>query len=279
LEPFKASAGSILPCMLVGLVCRGLGIVVGLYVTRRRRAPATADESRCEVVFQANRRSLLFDAGFCFLAMLPRASIQGALAGEPVRRGFFSDAGAQGQMATELIFNGGRVYIFVMAVCGSILLDLLGPRLLQASMARASLPQEVLDEESRMFHEGWKARFRRWRQRTGKKWDDRLTDFERVASIMKPETLLTSQRLGGVDFVDVMFRKAASWSIADAPAKDFHDPLTQGMDVENPTDAGDPVRRCRSGPSSLVSSTTDILASQSESTAEVFVSGMVGMQH
>ena len=30
-------------------------------------------------------------------------------------------------------------------------------------MARAKLPQEVLEEEWRMFREGWKARVRRWR--------------------------------------------------------------------------------------------------------------------
>ena len=47
-------------------------------------------------------------------------------------------------------------------------------------MARAKLPQEVLEEESRMFREGWKARVRRWRERTGKSWDDRLADFVRT---------------------------------------------------------------------------------------------------
>ena len=180
LQPFEEYAGDVLPCMVVGFLFRACGIVVGLCITRRKRAPAMADESGCEAVFQANHRSLFFDAGFCFLAMLPRASIQGVLAGEPHRRGFFSDWGERGHRANMMIMNGGRVYIVVTAIVGCILLDLLGPRLLQASMARAKLPQEVLEEESRMFREGWKARVRRWRERTGKSWDDRLADFERT---------------------------------------------------------------------------------------------------
>jgi hypothetical protein len=286
MQPFRASAGSILPCMLFGLLCRAIGIVLGLHVTRRRRAPATADKSTCEVIFQANRRSFLFDAGFCFLAMLPRASIQGALLDEPNRRGFFSDAGAQGEMATKLIANGGKIYIIVLAVLGTILLDLFGSRLLQTSMDRASLPQEVLDEESRIFHEGWTARFRRWRQRTGQTWDDRLTDFER--SVRVASTLHISLGHGLVDRADAV-RKVASWSPAGAPAKDLFDPLTRGMDIENPTDAAEQVRRCRSGPSSLetgwkcrsgpssLDTSSSAEVSTTESTVEVTLAAAAGV--
>jgi hypothetical protein len=218
--------------------------------------------------------------------MLPRASIQGALLDEPNRRGFFSDAGAQGEMATKLIANGGKIYIIVLAVLGTILLDLFGSRLLQTSMDRASLPQEVLDEESRIFHEGWTARFRRWRQRTGQTWDDRLTDFER--SVRVASTLHISLGHGLVDRADAV-RKVASWSPAGAPAKDLFDPLTRGMDIENPTDAAEQVRRCRSGPSSLetgwkcrsgpssLDTSSSAEVSTTESTVEVTLAAAAGV--
>jgi len=130
-EPFEKFP-TVLPMMLIGFVFRGIGILVCMYVTRGSRIC----EPGCTDCKAANVRSVLYDAAFCFLATLPRATLQGALSGIPLRKGFFSNSGNGGQ-AQQLIADAGRIYIPVLAIGGSLVLDLLGPTLLRLSSSSA----------------------------------------------------------------------------------------------------------------------------------------------
>lgn len=161
-EPF-AQFPKVFPFMMAGFICRGLAVHLCVYATCSRRSCAPG----CPSCKEANQRSASADGLFCFLATLPRATIQGAIAGVPMSKHFFSKSGSSGSEVSQLIAASGKIYIPLCAICGSLILDFCGPRLLRLSIAAASrssgqCPNAIAGEQSR-YRLGWKARFRNWR--------------------------------------------------------------------------------------------------------------------
>lgn len=175
LSPFQASAGSIIPCMLVGYVFRLIGTAIGLLLTRSSRTCAMPEYGAC---FAANCQTFWQDLGFVFFSAVPRATIQGALAGEPLRNGFFHDEGAQGARATQLIADGGRMYIVLMSIIGMALLETFGRRLLQSSKQRARDHTELMNAEQKFFPTMFNKSRSRKRKVQQAYWKDQLNQFE-----------------------------------------------------------------------------------------------------
>lgn len=117
---------TVLPIMAVGLSCRLLGVLLATFLTLR-----TTKREECPF----SESTALADALFCFLATLPRATIQGALGAVPVTMRFFQNAGNRSD-AQETICLAARLYIVVMSVSGMILLNVLGRRLLEHTAAQ-----------------------------------------------------------------------------------------------------------------------------------------------
>lgn len=123
----------VLPIMAVGLTFRFIGVFFATFLTIKM-TPA----EHCP--FQ--RSTAAQDALFCFLSTLPRATIQGALGAVPVTQRFFQHSQTQ-ETAENMIFLSARLYIVVMSVCGMILLNIIGSKLLEATSAgtRVALEQ------------------------------------------------------------------------------------------------------------------------------------------
>lgn len=121
---------AVLPIMLVGQCCRLLGVLIATYSTINFRVcddGGSKLDCKCKANNQQTWRS---DALFCFLSTLPRATIQGALGPIPVRDRFFHSDQFRAER-TQFIAAAARLYVVVMAVVGSILLDRYGVRALQ----------------------------------------------------------------------------------------------------------------------------------------------------
>ncbi|CAJ1342104.1 unnamed protein product [Effrenium voratum] len=118
---------TVLPIMGVGLLARFIGVLAGVIGTRNDRG-----------VSQQGMCGLLADAFFCFLACLPRATIQGALGAVPVNQRFFQDVAEQEDRseAREFIFTAARLYIFCMSIFGMFMLNTFGPKMLEAGRER-----------------------------------------------------------------------------------------------------------------------------------------------
>jgi len=120
----------VLPLMFVGICSRFIGVCLSFLITLRLRPCA------CDVCLKANWESLVPDAVFCFLSTLPRATIQGAIGPGPMLQQFFS-RNKNGKQVDIFIANAARLYIVCMGVLGSVLLDLWGPRMLEAAAKRS----------------------------------------------------------------------------------------------------------------------------------------------
>ncbi|CAE8684262.1 unnamed protein product [Polarella glacialis] len=100
------------PLLLVGLSCR----LVGYRICKN---PA------CKKCKARNEAKFWYDVAFIFVASLPRATIQGALGSIPMTERFF--ASSPGRKQVQLfIAASAKIYIVLMSVVGSILLDVVG---------------------------------------------------------------------------------------------------------------------------------------------------------
>lgn len=124
-----AQLGKILPIMLVGVVFRVVGVAVATLLTLRVRPCGCTG---CKKEHQANAP---YEFAFCFLSTLPRATIQGALGALPIQEEFFASAPNR-EVTRQFIATTARLYIICFAVVGSVLLEILGPRLLEATYHR-----------------------------------------------------------------------------------------------------------------------------------------------
>lgn len=125
----------VLPVLLVGMVFRFAGIWISIRLTlwlKLRGHP-----------FQES--IVLTDTIFCYLGVLPRATIQGALGQVPITERFFRHVYNK-SVAQNFIFLSARLYICVLSVCGMILLNHFGPQLLSATHDRKSW-EECMDCE------------------------------------------------------------------------------------------------------------------------------------
>lgn len=117
-------ARGVLPIMGLGLLARFVGVLVAVYGTRDSRGCASQ-----------SRWSTMKDASFCFLATMPRATVQAALGAVPMTERFFHGDPDRAQVGL-FIFTAARVYIVVMSVVGQTLLNTLGPLLLDITTER-----------------------------------------------------------------------------------------------------------------------------------------------
>lgn len=115
---------TILPIMLIGLLLRFLGICVVGFTSATMK--------------KHGKRMAFADILFCFLSSLPRATIQGALGSWPLAHRFFSDDERtdRAENARHLISSAAKLTIICNAICGSLLLEVFGPMLLEATSAR-----------------------------------------------------------------------------------------------------------------------------------------------
>mmetsp|Transcript_123799 Transcript_123799/g.240970 ORF Transcript_123799/g.240970 Transcript_123799/m.240970 type:complete len:628 (-) Transcript_123799:386-2269(-) len=150
-----AQFGSIMPLLGIGLSLRFLGILVTTLCTCRCR------QCRCEACKKTNLECVFEDALFCFLSTLPRATVQGALGPVPVLKRFFRRD--PGRVHVRIfICTAARLYIIIMAIAGSILLDLFGPKLLQsAATKREARPCTEHTKAEDFSEEGWTAKERK----------------------------------------------------------------------------------------------------------------------
>jgi len=102
--------GQLFPLMLSGLLCRFMGVLLGILLTCSSRE---------------RTQSVLPDTLFCFLCTLPRATIQGALGPKPNKLHFFGASAI-----CSFIFTAAQLYILCYSVTGMILLHTIGPKLL-----------------------------------------------------------------------------------------------------------------------------------------------------
>lgn len=126
----------ILPLLIVGLLFRFIGVWIAIRITiwlDLRGHPF-------------DKSMLMADTTFCFLTVLPRATIQGALGQVPVTAHFFRNA-YNDSAAQDFIFLAARLYICVMSVCGMILLNYFGPKL--CSMTKDRKPWEEFAEDQK----------------------------------------------------------------------------------------------------------------------------------
>mmetsp|Transcript_7378 Transcript_7378/g.16167 ORF Transcript_7378/g.16167 Transcript_7378/m.16167 type:complete len:658 (-) Transcript_7378:71-2044(-) len=156
----------IVPILGIGLFARVVGVLCAMLATAKSRpclteedlrmsseveqdlspdSPSKATRSRglssvrsCDEIEskRLNTASFWPDATFCFLSCLPRATIQGALGSVPLMQGFFHKSTNNAQVDV-FINTAAKLYIVVMAVIGMLLLQWLGPRMLETSEAWA----------------------------------------------------------------------------------------------------------------------------------------------
>jgi len=86
---------------------------------------------------------------------MPRATIQGALGPVPVLKRFFRNDPSR-KHVRMFISTAARLYIIIMAITGSVLLDLFGPMLLRsAARKREARPCEARTKAEDITEEGW----------------------------------------------------------------------------------------------------------------------------
>lgn len=112
------SLGAVFPVMMAGLLMRFLGVACGLLLTCQSKG----------------LWDLVPDTLFCFLCTLPRATIQGALGGEPKKMNFFSQGCSNSRVVQDYIFTAAQLYILCYSVIGMVLLHTVGPRLLKMTL-------------------------------------------------------------------------------------------------------------------------------------------------
>eukprot|EP00418_Pyrodinium_bahamense_P099421 CAMPEP_0179031362 /NCGR_PEP_ID=MMETSP0796-20121207/11031_1 /TAXON_ID=73915 /ORGANISM="Pyrodinium bahamense, Strain pbaha01" /LENGTH=597 /DNA_ID=CAMNT_0020727551 /DNA_START=128 /DNA_END=1921 /DNA_ORIENTATION=+ len=117
----------VFPIIGVGVAFRLAGVLAALFLTRKARG--------CQM---QSSWGTMKDAAFCFLATLPRATLQAALGAVPVTARFFQGAPHREEVAT-FIFTAARVYICCMSIVGHTLLHALGPVLLESTSERPEM--------------------------------------------------------------------------------------------------------------------------------------------
>jgi hypothetical protein len=143
----------VLLLMLVGLGFRFVGTFIAIFATRGHRSC----QPGCAECLASNTRSVTYDSLFCFVSSLPRATVQGVLASQPLAMLLFSDS-SNGEAVDEFISQAGRLYIFLLAIFGTIVLDLVGPGLLHKSEDVANLHTEARKKEQWLQSLGWRLR-------------------------------------------------------------------------------------------------------------------------
>jgi len=126
---------SIVPFMLVGVVCRFAGLCVAVPLAQRLGKRCVAP------------KKMFLEILFFFLCSLPRATLQGALGSHPVQDNFFSRLGEQGKAWRNLIGQGARLYIITFSILGSLLLEFFGPKLLLATADKTRRAKPPIDKE------------------------------------------------------------------------------------------------------------------------------------
>ena len=112
-----AKIPDILPIILVGLACRLVGNALTMVITLNMR------QKKGDL-----GKSILF----CFLASVPRATIQGALGQLPLHDRFFKGDEHNWKNAEGIIGMASKIYIVVLAIVGMLMLNTFGPQLLEA---------------------------------------------------------------------------------------------------------------------------------------------------
>lgn len=115
---------SVLPVMGLGLAVRLVGVFIAVFGTRKARG--------CEM---QSYWSTTKDATFCFLATIPRATLQAALGAVPLSARFFHEDPGR-KAVGQFIFTAAKVYIICMSIVGQTLLNWFGPILLESTMER-----------------------------------------------------------------------------------------------------------------------------------------------
>jgi len=115
----------VFPMMACGLGARFIGIFLAINGILTLNLPGHP--------FQESM--VMTDSAFCFLSVLPRATIQGALGQVPITEQFFNRL-PNSSTCQDFIFLAARLYICIMSVVGMILLNTFGPRLVQQSIER-----------------------------------------------------------------------------------------------------------------------------------------------
>lgn len=178
---------SVLPVMVVGLFCRFVGVLSAVLLTIKAR--------------KRKLKHAPVDTAFCFLATLPRATIQGALGAVPIHQRFFQGYSKE-HPAQQFIFISARVYIVGLSVVGMTLLNTFGPRLLEMNR------DEETSEESEPGGEDSCA---------GKEADDVKvvpegeTNWETTARALAAEVGIDTQEL--VQYVELLRKGALSPSV------------------------------------------------------------------
>ncbi|CAJ1350394.1 unnamed protein product [Effrenium voratum] len=135
LDIFPAFWKHVFPLMACGLCARFLGIFLAINGVLQLDLPGHP--------FQASM--VMQDTTFCFLSVLPRATIQGALGQVPITGKFFgrlpNSSGCQ-----DFIFLAARLYICILSVVGMILLNTFGNRIILQTLERPAWGHEGQDE-------------------------------------------------------------------------------------------------------------------------------------
>lgn len=134
LDIFPAFWHHVFPMMACGLASRFLGIFLAINGILTLGLPGHP--------FQESMVKI--DSTFCFLSVLPRATIQGALGQVPITEQFFGRL-PNSSTCQEFIFLAARLYICIMSVVGMILLNTLGPGLVQQTLERPDWGGEKKD--------------------------------------------------------------------------------------------------------------------------------------
>jgi len=123
------------PFMLTGVFCRFVGFCVVVPLARLLLLLSGQ---------RFSRKKMALEVIFLLLCSLPRATLQGALGSKPMQERFFSHD-SQGMLWQAFISDGAKLYILFFSVMGSLLLELLGTKLLRATTER---PRPRLSESS-----------------------------------------------------------------------------------------------------------------------------------
>mmetsp|Transcript_6550 Transcript_6550/g.15147 ORF Transcript_6550/g.15147 Transcript_6550/m.15147 type:complete len:570 (+) Transcript_6550:42-1751(+) len=125
LDIFPAFWHHVFPIMACGLAARLLGIFAAINGILILDLPGHP--------FQPSM--VMQDVAFCFLSVLPRATIQGALGQVPITQQFFGKL-YNSSTCQDFIFLAARLYICIMSVFGMILLNTFGHRLCMQTIDR-----------------------------------------------------------------------------------------------------------------------------------------------
>eukprot|EP00435_Cladocopium_sp_Y103_P060107 s1948_g21.t2 len=141
---------TVLPIMAIGLLVRFVGVMASMLPMDLAafKVPTGAADPVQQSGDGGSAQPSVDDAFFCFLACLPRATIQGALGAVPVNQRFFQDVPVDDRAeAREFIFTAARLYIFCYAIFGMFFLNTYGYRILERDKryARAMMASEAAE--------------------------------------------------------------------------------------------------------------------------------------